>query len=247
MKTVSLAFVVACLVLVAPPARAMAHEVGQPVPPSAPNALSSLASCVVQEHRLDVLMVFDTSGSLRHNDETDRRKVAAEVANHALLQLAGSSGASPSASPVRVNVAVARFDGTFSTRDWHDVATQNPAVVEDIAGVATKDAATGQVTDYVTALAGAQQVLAQRAGATTRPACQAMIWFTDGGYEPRGVPANDQEWAQATDSLCGPGKVVDQLRSAGVTVVSVAMMKGMPEQGVELLKKVTSDPEAPPA
>lgn len=247
MKTISLAFVVACLVLVAPPIGAMAQEVGQPAPPSAPNALPSLASCVVQERRLDVLMVFDTSGSLRRNDETDRRKVAAEVANHALLQLAGSSGASPSASPVRVDVAVARFDGTFSTRDWHDVATQNSAVVEDIAAVATKDAATGQVTDYVTALAGAQQVLAQRAGATTRPACQAMIWFTDGGYEPRGVPANDQEWAQVTDSLCGPGKVVDQLRSARVTVVSVAMMKGIPEQGVELLKKVTSDPEDPPA
>ncbi|HEX9337099.1 MAG TPA: hypothetical protein VF892_14485, partial [Pseudonocardiaceae bacterium] len=219
-------------------------------PSNTQNPLSTLGSCVAQQHHLDVLMLFDTSGSLIHTDSADQREVAALVADNGLTQLAAGTGAAGSAAKVRVDVAVARFDATFSVGDWHDVATDNAAIQSDIGTDAVNRSATGQSTDYVVALGGAQQVLAARAavtGGAGQPACQAMIWFTDGGYEPNGHPADDQEWAMGTALLCGPGKIIDQLRTAGVTVMTVALTNEIPAEGIDMLKKVSADPTQPPS
>ncbi|GAB3900549.1 hypothetical protein GCM10029964_088060 [Kibdelosporangium lantanae] len=123
---------------------------------------------------------------------------------------------------------------------------ESTQVNAEIAGFANRTAI--RATDYAAALRGARQNLAERAAQATanggQPPCQALLWFTDGAYDPLdGAPNNDAEIDRGTHELCDPGGIIDQLRRADVPLLTVALTVapdfGPP--GQDDLRKLTLD------
>src|SRR5689334_21436701 len=73
-------------------------------------ALDELAGCVRQHAVLDVLMLFDSSGSLRRTDPDGQRFVAAKLALTQLNQIAAGQA---SGHRVAVRVRIAQFAGEY--------------------------------------------------------------------------------------------------------------------------------------
>ena len=222
-----LAAVGAGLLLAALPARA------QDLHP----ALGELASCVRQHAALDVLMLFDGSGSLRRTDPHGQRFTAAQVA---LTQLDRVAVGQMDGQRVAVRIRIAQFAGDYSAPSpWRSLDGTPGAVQDDIAQM--RRTTLPDRTDYEQALTGAQQTLA----GSDAP-CRALLWFTDGKYEP--LPDNASTAAQqaaANDGvgrLCAPNAMIDQLRAHDVTIVAVGLASQLDGGDQQRLRQLAGDP-----
>ncbi|WP_076985294.1 hypothetical protein [Actinosynnema sp. ALI-1.44] len=221
MRLPRVALAAALLVLPVLPAPAAAATA-----PAEP-AMSQLSGCVKERGALDVLILMDESRSLQSTDKPARRVRAAQVALHGLRQLTDAAVMAP-AKPVRVQVGLAGFARGFSPGPWRDLVADAPAINADVSGFADRDDIVG--TDYAAALRGARQQLAEHAATATsaggKPPCQALLWFTDGDYDPLdSAPGNEAEKERGKRELCDPNGVLDRMRAERVPLLTVALTK----------------------
>jgi hypothetical protein len=184
--------------------------------------------------RVDVLLMIDTSASLRNTDPDDQRVAAAEVL---LRSLAGSA----QAGGTTVDVTVAAF-GT----DAVEVGRGSlPGGVEGAVEIVRPfaDRETDLNTDYVLALRFAVQHFQ---AVTDLPSqCKRLVWFTDGAYSLDDLAAPGiADYTSSTDAativaelggqVCGPlpagsrltSPLSAQIRQAGFVVQLVDLRSG---------------------
>lgn len=223
----------------------------QPSPPQAPDpAVQAFGGCLKGSKAGSLLLLVDESASLRSSDPgTPPARVVA--AKYLLRQLQRSG----ERAGITIDVAVAAFASDYTqVHGWTPLDRGSlDGVVAAVDGLATRD--TGIETDYVQALDGARNSLAEHAtAAPAAGACRAVAWFTDGQLDivPRlddeqratygttkpyadGVDLSTEAGAEAAqaaayEEICRDGGLADQLRSREVTTFAVGL----------------SDPKSPP-
>lgn len=226
-------------------------------PPGA--AVTDFGACLASQQRGDVLLMIDESSSLQSSDPNAARVTSANFLVDQLSRFSKSAG-------VALNVAVSGFADKYAvTQDWTPLDAGSVAsILSSIDGFRTRSR--GIDTDYWLALDGARKTLASRGASTdgVRP-CQAVAWFSDGkiDFTPRsgvdkpyapGVSLDSQAGVDkvasaATQSICRPGGVADQLRSSGVVVFAIGLAAGdaSPKDFDVMRSIATGEPSGPTA
>lgn len=188
--------------------------------------------CLAAQKRGDLLLLFDESSSLQSTDANAARVSAANYLVHTLGKYADQVGAD-------LDVAIAGFAENYVLRqNWTKLSA---ATIGSIGDELTPEAShnTGIDTDYWLALDGARQTLTSRqSGPGNADRCQAIAWFSDGKidftarpvvkpYAP-GVSLDsaggvDEMVRIATDSICRPTGLADQIRSRGIVMLAVGL------------------------
>jgi hypothetical protein len=199
-------------------------------------AVSDFGACLAAQRSGDLLLMIDESSSLQASDPDGARITSANYLLDQLTKYKESSG-------IDLDVAVAGFADTYSVEsDWSALDSGSlPSIKNAVEGF--RDRNNGIDTDYWLALDGARQTLADH----TQPVdgvdpCQAVAWFSDGkiDFTPRGntnkpyAPELSLDTADdvtrvvgaATESICRPGGVADQLRSSGIVVFGIGLAAG---------------------
>lgn len=209
-----------------------------PVSAKTGDAIQRLGGCLAGGGQADVLLVLDTSASLRSTDPGNDRVKAAKFFVDELAR-------STAASKAHVDVAVAGFADKFRTyRSWQPLAKGTEPIDAALDAFAPRD--TGFETDYWLAADGARKYLADKAGNST-DRCQVWVWFSDGKYEldKRDTPAERKDYGvtkpygpdvQLTSSanvkrvfdagaadLCRSGGVADQLRAQRIITLAIGL------------------------
>ena len=206
-----------------------------PVAQQVDPTLAALAGCIRSRGSLDVLFLMDESSSLQTTDPDHARVTAAQAA---VKGLTGLVNPAPTVPPVRVQVAVASFARDFHADPWHDLDRTGQALEDELGAYATRDQ--GDATDYVLALDKARQLLSEQdTAAGGRPPCQAVVWFTDGQFDPVGDVSRTDAIEEGTHRLCDAGGVIDQFRGTGATLLTVALTKDMNARSEGFLRSVT--------
>ena len=216
-----------------------------------------LSECVASRHGLQVLVLVDSSASLRKTDPQDRRVTAMASSLRGLSRIAAAAG--PSGAPNHVDVALAGFGERFEM--VHDWSALDPSTIESLidATESFADRDKDVDTDYYDALLGARDQMADHARSFAGGVpCQALLWFTDGEYEVSdkrrsktsksyapdivlGRPGSGAKVvAIGTERLCAPDGVVDGLRSDGVKTFTVALSSGLPPEASDLLVAIAN-------
>ena len=147
-------------VLTAPPASA---ETGVSVDDACP------ATGAGETLRINLLILLDTSGSLRTNDPANLRSAGTRDALQVLESLSSEFAGA------EIEVTVDTFDQRyFRQQGWLPARGAYGRLAEAIGDIASDD---GSYTDYVQALTGAWSRFAARADD-----CNLLIWFTDGEH-----------------------------------------------------------------
>ena len=120
--------------------------------------------------RINLLVLLDTSGSLRTTDPNNLRSAGT---SDALQVIEGLSLRYP--DDADIEVALDTFDARYSRQEGWYPASEIYSRVGNSIGAIASDA--GQYTDYGAALTGAWERFATRAGD-----CNLLIWFTDGQH-----------------------------------------------------------------
>lgn len=155
-------------------------------------AVESLGDCVNQSGRLDVLMLIDSSGSLRTTDPNDLR---ADIFATSVAKLYSLS------RDTQIRLLIATWAEDYKVlQNWTNLNDFNSAQVETYIneirnGIAEAD--DGKATDWSYALSKARDELNEQK--TSNPnACQTIFWFTDGGIE---VPVRDEQQKYVGDAI----------------------------------------------
>ena len=120
--------------------------------------------------RINLLVLLDTSGSLRTTDPNNLRSAGT---SDALQVIEGLSLRYP--DDADIEVALDTFDARYSRQEGWYPASEIYSRVGNSIGIIASDA--GQYTDYGAALTGAWERFATRADD-----CNLLIWFTDGQH-----------------------------------------------------------------
>ncbi|WP_306961800.1 vWA domain-containing protein [Arthrobacter bambusae] len=208
---------------------------------TAPTLVDDFRACVAGGGTTDVLLLVDESSSLQGSDP-DNARVAS--ASYLVDQLAKYTTAPTS----KLNIAVSVFANRYSQiQPWTPLNAGSLAQVQSSIE-SLKQHESGMETDYWTALDGARADLAARAA--SRPdakSCQTVVWFTDGGinytvrqndadkaaygvskpFAPQIEITNEDAANQvrqiASNEICRPGGVADQIRSSGVAMFAIGL------------------------
>lgn len=203
-------------------------EIGSASPAPTPPAVSNLQTCVAQRHALDVVFLVDESGSLSGQgragtDPNAERVVGIKAALAGLSRLA-AGGDGPRTD---VHALLMGFASDVETAPSFEpgkvgpfqsvTPISEPALLSEAQSFAARDH--NGDTDYRVALQAASTALSTRAGdaAATdgESACQAIVFFTDGGYNP------PRDRAAGLSAMCRPGGITDTLRADGVILLTV--------------------------
>lgn len=213
---------------------------------AADDALSQLGGCIAAGGTGDVLIVLDTSGSLKQTDPENRRIDAAQFFIDRLAAFTKSNG-------ITVDVAVAGFDTGYhpDAAGWVRLDEGNADSVRSSLD-AYRNQVGGVDTDYWAAAAGARQELMKKADAEPGVThCPVWFWFSDGTFDIQqrrsgdaqagrldgfksyapGNPLSSAAEREAAikaglDDLCRPQGQADQLRVAGITTVAIGLTGG---------------------
>lgn len=200
-------------------------------------AMQQLGSCLASGKQGDLLLVLDTSLSLKESDKDFARIEAATYLVKQLQQYAALSNA-------KVDVAVAGFADKFEvSQDWTTLT--DSAVGPLVSNLETYRERFGFETDYWAAVTGARRHLDKKNADGSH--CQAWVWFSDGKYdldyrssaeeqEKYGTvkeygpkleltsAANAAKVEQAgMNDLCRVGGAADALRGQGILTFAVGL------------------------
>lgn len=223
--------------------------------------LGDFGACLEGAGEGDMVVLLDQSGSLETTDPDNGRRVAAMNLMDGLVRYAEAKGAS-------LDVLVAGFAADFEEiGEWTAVGPSTHAQLREAVDLATRELVPLD-TDYVNALEGARQALADhRAGASSPRGCQSVVWFSDGrhvidvrdgadeekefGTEKPYAPGADltteggadEARSKGEEELCRPAGVGDQLRSAGITMIGIGLSSesagGASADDFDLMRDVT--------
>lgn len=219
--------------------------------------VARFGACLLAGGQGDLLMLIDESGSLQQTDRANSRVKAVRY-------LLGQLSSFVDTAHVKVNVRLAAFADKYEAlSDWTALGSANLSGLQSI-GDSLAARNHGFDTDYWTALESARRDLAvQKAARATTPSCQTIAWFTDGqlDFEPRRNSAQRSQYpnksyapdiaitssaaaarvaAIATNLICTPGGLADQLRSSGVEMFAVGLQSG--NLDFSLLKSIATGP-----
>lgn len=205
----------------------------------ADDTLQRIASCLHERHALSIVLLVDTSGSLKTTDPGNDRIAAARLAlsNFASLAAIDDGGRKP-----KIEVMLAGFSSRFEPIvSWTALnAKWRTSFDGPLESFASRNE--GIDTDFPTALIGSQRELAARAPR----ACKAVLLFTDGKYDvvdsssqarvdagltkeyAPGISldedgSSDQVEALGRDLLCRADGLADSLRRDRITLVTLAL------------------------
>ncbi|MGJ3509671.1 vWA domain-containing protein [Enemella sp. A6] len=225
------------------------------------SAVDNYGACLAKEKKGDLLVLVDTSASLKSTDAAGARVKAGK---YLLSQLADFADQ----ADVELTVNVSGFANRYEPGGSWDAL--NPSSVDKaLAKVdAFADRNTGEGTDYWLGLDGSRRDLATRA--QQRPTkCQAILFFSDGTldidrapdeadkpidrpYDPENRLNSDQDRARAKEraaaDMCRDGGLADQIRAGHVVILAVGLTPDEAgAQDFDLMKRVaTGQGEAGP-
>jgi hypothetical protein len=225
------------------PAAAAPAQAQKATDPSTSTALADLKACLAQKKVGDLVLLIDTSGSLKSGDNgtpgSDPTGVRVDAATLLLTRLTETMAQ----GAVTLDVSIAGFDSTINSTVGFTPVTpdQLPNLNAQLAAFATKN--TGKSTDYWAALNWVNSTLeAKQQSRGEAPACQFAIWFTDGAFDLSAtgeieqppvpgfettkmsdVPTAKAVQAAAADELCRVGGPADQMRLDGITMIAVGL------------------------
>lgn len=224
------------------------HTVASAAPgsPGRDAALHRYGGCLASQNAGDLLILVDESGSLKGTDAHAARVGAAKYLVKTLGDYADRTNS-------KLDVAIAGFsDGYHIRQNWTRLTSASVDSVDaKLQTLAQRNS--GADTDYWLALDGARQTLADHTrGNPDR--CQAIAWFSDGKidfsqrpgvhrpYAP-GVDLGSQEGVaemirRATESICRPGGLADELRSAHVVMLGVGL--GGPGRDFDVMSAIAT-------
>lgn len=205
-------------------------------PARAAGAFDALAACINKETstQVNVMFLIDSSGSLKFADDnkspgSDPEGKRAEIIASSILLLERINQEKP------LYFALTTFDSTspgqnkegkkYEEYPWTQANPENVAKASKWSEK-IKDFNNGQKTDWVAGLRNAKKKLVEAPG-TDGEACQAIIWFTDGGIDVGGAPA---DLKKSIKDLCGtiPGEggipqesLITTIREAGIHLIGV--------------------------
>lgn len=205
-------------------------------PAKAAGAFDALAACINKETstQVNVMFLIDSSGSLKFADDnkspgSDPEGKRAEIIASSILLLERINQEKP------LYFALTTFDSTspgqnkegkkYEEYPWTQANPDNVAKASKWSEK-IKDFNNGQKTDWVAGLRNAKKKLVEAPG-TDGEVCQAIIWFTDGGIDVGGGPA---DLKKSVKDLCGtvPGEsgipqesVIKTIREAGIHLIGV--------------------------
>lgn len=203
----------------------------------AADAFDALAACINKETstQINIMFLIDSSGSLKWEDKnrkipgSDPEDKRADIIASSILLLE------------RINqekdlyFALTTFDRTSPGQDAqgnkyaeYPWTQATPEKVRDASewSEKIKDFDNGQKTDWAAGLRNAKKKL-QEAPASEGEACQAIIWFTDGGID---VGEGPEDLKKSIRELCGvaPGEdgipqesLITSIREAGIHLIGV--------------------------
>ncbi len=176
---------------------------------------SAAAARCNQGETLRVLILLDTSGSLRNTDPGNLRIIGAQEAIDII------SGIAKDKPGTRFLVGVDTFATKYQIEgDWVDAIS-----VEELENLKAevpfrarvRAGIDGKFTDYREVFKGAVERFSQPTG--SGGTCDFLFWFTDGDHDTdnvAGTPSVTEEGE--IDDLCGINGPVDELRQFGVDV-----------------------------
>ena len=205
-------------------------------PAKAAGAFDALAACINKEAstQVNVMFLIDSSGSLEFADDnkspgSDPEGKRAEIIASSILLLERINQEKP------LYFALTTFDSTspgqnkegkkYEEYPWTQANPDNVAKASKWSEK-IKDFNNGQKTDWVAGLRNAKKKLVEAPG-TDGEVCQAIIWFTDGGIDVGGGPA---DLKKSVKDLCGtvPGEggipqesLIKTIREAGIHLIGV--------------------------
>ncbi|HLZ38407.1 MAG TPA: vWA domain-containing protein [Mycobacteriales bacterium] len=208
--TVALALLAVALPAAGTPfARAAAAD----LTPTGQRAFSELAGCVAAGRPLFAQFVVDESQSLETTDPGAARRVALLTAIDALADLDRQHAGT-------VHASLATFAKGYVPRvGWGRLDERHLNALRSLADQEIPRLHRGVATDYTEALTQAAASLRQ--AVRTSDACQAVVFFTDGGLDVgHGTTANKD----ALTRLCQPNGIADALRRQGVHLLAFGLL-----------------------
>jgi hypothetical protein len=210
-------------------------------------AVNRYGGCLASQKAGDLLILVDESGSLKTSDAHAAR---VDAAKYLVKTLGGYADRTNS----KLDVAIAGFSDGYTVRqDWRPLTGGSvDAVSDQVQNLAQHNS--GADTDYWLALDGARQTLAERAHNNPNR-CQAIAWFSDGKIDftqrPGGRPyapgvdlgsaAGVSEMVRrATESICRPGGLADQLRSSHVVMLGVGLGEAASSGDFDVMSAITT-------
>lgn len=247
---------VACLLI--PATFAGATEIKKMTPPKSSElsnegfqAIEGLGDCVNRNGRLDVLMLIDSSRSLRQTDPNDLR---ADIFATSVAKLYSLS------RDTQIRLHIATWADDYEVlQDWTNLNDFTTTEVENYItyirnGIA--NAKNGQATDWKFALSNAKDELSKQKNSNPNT-CQSIFWFTDGGIE---VPLRDADDKYIGDAnleerrelnrnaigeICGSDSITSQiyenpliptLKSSGVSILGILLKVNPNQNDLDLMK-----------
>lgn len=198
---------------------------------------------------LGLLVLIDTSGSLKSRDRDNRRVTETKNAIDVLSELVDdvNSTVAPDgtvAEPFKVFVRIDGFGTSYDSGAWTDLEVDGAAALRRRADeFSTKN--TDPYTDYRVAVEGAAAAILDLQKSHPE-SCPLVFWFTDGEYDTdnskrgNGLTFLDEEEAAeiASDRLCAPGGAVDRLRP--VPVVGFGLQNGAQRFSTSLIESIVT-------
>ena len=217
-------------------------------------AIQRFGSCIAAGGQGRVLLLLDTSGSLKNTDPQNRR---IDAARYLVSELSSSASKANAA----VDIAVAGFANDLDVSlGWTNLNEKNKSkIVASVTEYKTKN--TGLETDYWNALNGARKFLNKGADENS---CSVLVWFSDGAHDvvPRNNEGQRQRYGvtkpygpniELTDEssadriekagladLCRDGGIADQLRTDGITTLAIGLKGGLSAADFDAMRGVAT-------
>lgn len=192
-------------------------------------SLEKLGSCVAEKNALDIVLLLDETGSLKHDwsgGQEDTSQPGNDAENHripAAKSFIDELKAKQESQGFQSTVRVAGFGEDYKSRetagdDYGEWTTLDDAGAERIKQDIDRftDRTNEKYTNYANALRGAANDLLHSG---SRNACQMILTFTDGDLAPQG------DRGEAESLLCRPDGISDRLRGAGITNVGIGLSR----------------------
>ncbi len=185
-------------------------------PAPASPAAAAESACDQFDTRIRVVILLDTSGSLRQTDPDNRRVAGALGAIDIIRRIAADN------PETEFEVTVDTFDTIYHRGSgWVSVSSARSTERLDEA-VAAAAVAEGSDTDYREVFTGVVERFRESSAADS--VCGFLFWFTDGDHDTDNVSRTlSATERQEIDDLCRAGGPVDELRQLGVDVTAIEL------------------------
>jgi len=220
-------------------------------------AIENLSTCLASGGHGRILLMLDTSGSLKQSDKENRRIAAATYFVNDLVGSLARSGA-------EIDIAVAGFSTDFDVAlGWTKLSDANePKIARSISDFRSKNR--GLETDYWNALNGARKYLGKNANDNT---CKVLVWFSDGAHdiEPRSSARLQEKYGKSKpygpkidilderaarrveenglNDLCRDGGVTDQIRADGIITLAIGLKGNLKSADFDVMRGVATSSE----